>query len=90
MAIHSQYSPHTETTPEMSNSPQQEEENPFPEIPYALPHEDLNQFRIITRAYAQQIGSFPLSPLLPRRKQVRRTVVDTPETPQSDPYNTSW
>jgi hypothetical protein len=69
MAIHSQYSPHTLITPETSNSPQQEEENLFPEIPYALPHEELNQFRRITRAYARQIGALPLDLLLPHRKK---------------------
>jgi hypothetical protein len=80
MASHSQDNPHTESTPEMSNSPQHEEvEHLFPEIPYALPHEELNQFRRITRAYAQQIGALPLAPLLPHRKQVRRPVVDTPD-----------
>ena len=52
MASHSQDIPHTLSTPETSNSPQQEEEHIFPKIPYALPHEELNQFRRITRAYA--------------------------------------
>jgi hypothetical protein len=52
MASHSQDNPHTLSTPEMSNSPQQEEEHIFPEIHYSLPHKELNQFRIITRAYA--------------------------------------
>jgi hypothetical protein len=42
MASHSQDNPHTLSTPEMSKSPQQEEEHLFPEIPYALPHEELN------------------------------------------------
>jgi hypothetical protein len=79
MASHSQDNPHTLSTPEMSNSPQQEEEHLFPEIPYALPHEELNQFRRITRAYARQIRVLPLAPLLPRRKQVSRPVVDTPD-----------
>jgi len=77
MASHSQENPHTETTLEMSNSPQHEEENLFPEIPYVVPHEELNQFRGITRSYARQIRSFPLSPLLPHRKQVKRIVVNT-------------
>jgi hypothetical protein len=63
----------------MSNSPQHEEENIFLEIPYALPHEDLNQFRIITRSYPRKIGSFPLALLIPRRKKVSRPVVDTHE-----------
>jgi hypothetical protein len=62
----------------MSNSPQPEEEKLYPDIPYALPHEELNQFRRITRAYARQIGALSLAPILPRRKQVRRPVVNTP------------
>jgi hypothetical protein len=78
MDSHSQDNPHTLSTPETSNSPEQEEEHLFHEIPYALPHEELNQFRRITRAYAQQIRALPLALLLPRRKQVRRPVVDTP------------
>jgi hypothetical protein len=78
MASHSQDSPHTLSTPKTSNSPQHEEEHLFPGIPYALPHEELNQFRRITRAYAQQIGALPLAPLLPQRKQVSRPVIDTP------------
>jgi hypothetical protein len=65
MASHSQDNPHTLSTPEMSNSPQHKEENMFPDIPYALPHEELNQFRRITRAYARHIGAFPLALLLP-------------------------
>jgi hypothetical protein len=53
MAIHSQYNPYTESTLDTINSPQhEEEEHVFPEIPYALPHEDLNNFRRITKAYA--------------------------------------
>jgi hypothetical protein len=36
----------------MSDSPQPEEELVFPDIPYALPHEELNKFRRLTRAYA--------------------------------------
>jgi hypothetical protein len=79
MASHSQDNPHTLSTPEMSNSPQPEEEQLFPEIPYALPHEELNQFRRITRAYARQIGVLPLAPILPRRKQISRPVVNTPD-----------
>jgi hypothetical protein len=39
----------------------------------------LNQFRIITRDYALKFGLLPLAPLLPRRKQVIRPVVDTPD-----------
>jgi hypothetical protein len=79
MASHSQDNPHTLSTPEMSNSPQHEEEHMFPDIPYALPHEELNQFRRITRAYARQIGALPLAPLLPRRKKISRPVVESPD-----------
>jgi hypothetical protein len=75
MASHSQDKPHTLSTPKMSNSPQKVEEHFFPEIPYTLPHEELNQFKIITRAYARQIGALPLAMLLPHRK----LVVDTPD-----------
>jgi hypothetical protein len=78
MASHSQDNPHTLSTPETSNSPQQEEEHIFPKIPYALPHEELNQFRRITRAYARQIKSSPLASLLSSRKQVSKPVVETP------------
>ena len=79
MASHSQDNPHTLSTPEMSDLPQHKEERVFPDIPYALPHEELNQFRRITRAYTRQIGVFPLAPLLPRRKQVSILVVYTPD-----------
>jgi hypothetical protein len=72
MASHSQDIPHTLSTPEMSNSPQPEEEYFHPEIPYALPHEELNQFRRITRAYARQIGALSLALILPRRKKISR------------------
>jgi hypothetical protein len=65
MSSHSQDMPHTLSTPETSKSPQHKEENIFPDIPYTLPHKELNQFRIITRDYAQQISAFPLAPLLP-------------------------
>jgi hypothetical protein len=63
----------------MDNSPQPEEEPFHPEIPYALPHEEVNQFRRITRAYTRQIGALSLAPILPRRKQKSRPVVSTPE-----------
>jgi hypothetical protein len=53
MDSHSQDNPHTLGTPEMSNSPQHKEEHIFHDISYALPHEELNQFRIITRAYVR-------------------------------------
>jgi len=79
MSIHSQDNPHTLSNLETSNSPQQEEEHIFPEIPYALPHEELNQFRRITRDYARQIGALPLALLLPRIKKVRIILVDTPD-----------
>jgi hypothetical protein len=79
MASHSQDNPHTLSTPKMSNSPQHKEYHFLLEIPYDLPHKELNQFRRITRDYAQQIRALPLSPLLPHRKQVRRPMVDTPD-----------
>jgi hypothetical protein len=49
----------------------------FPDIPYAPTHEELKQFRRITREYARQISAFPLTPLLPRRKQISRPVVES-------------
>jgi hypothetical protein len=79
MASHSQDSPHTMSTPETSNSPQPKEESFHPEIPYALPHKELNQFRRITRAYARQIGVLSLALILPRRKKISRSVVNTPD-----------
>jgi len=79
MASHSQDNLHTLSTPETSKSPQYVEENLFPDIPYALPHEELNQFKRITRAYAKQIGAFPLAPLLPQIKQIGRLVVESPK-----------
>jgi hypothetical protein len=79
MASHSQDNPHTLSTPETSNSPQPEEERLFPDIPYALPHEELNQFRRITRAYTRQIGALSLALILPRRQKISRPVVDTPD-----------
>jgi hypothetical protein len=65
------------STPELDSSPHSEEGHLHPEIPYALPHEELNQFRRITKAYSQQINTFPFTPILPRRKQQRRLVVST-------------
>jgi hypothetical protein len=54
MASHSQDNPHTENTPTTSNSSQhEEEERLYSEIPYILPHGELNKFRRITRAYAR-------------------------------------
>jgi hypothetical protein len=79
MASHSQENPHTLSTLEMINSLQQEEEHLFPEIPYALPHEELNEFRRIKRAYARQIIALPLASLITHIKKVRRLVVDTPD-----------
>jgi hypothetical protein len=52
MASHSQENPHTLSTPEMNNSPQPEKEPLYSNIPYALPHEEFNQFKRITREYA--------------------------------------
>jgi hypothetical protein len=79
MASHSTDNPHLLSTPEVGNSPQPEEEPFHPEIPYALPHEEVNQFRRITRAYARQIDALSLAPILPRRKQQSRPVVSTSE-----------
>jgi hypothetical protein len=42
MASHSQDNPHTLSTPETRNSPQHKEERLFPDILYALPHEELH------------------------------------------------
>jgi hypothetical protein len=63
----------------VGNSPQLEEEPFHPEIPYALPHKEVNQFWRITRAYAQQIDALPLTPILPRRKQQRIPMFITPD-----------
>jgi hypothetical protein len=79
MASHSQGNPHTLSTHETSNSPRHKEEHVFPDIPYALHHEEFNQFRRITRSYAQQINVFPLALLLPQRKQISRIVVESPD-----------
>jgi hypothetical protein len=79
MASHSQDNPHTLSTPKEGDSPQPEEEPFHPEIPYALPHEEVNQFRRITRAYARQIDALSLAPILPQRKQQSRPVVSTPD-----------
>jgi hypothetical protein len=78
MASHSQDNTHTLSTLEMSSTTQQEDEYIFPKIPYTLPHEELNQFKRITRDYARQIGSLPLALLLPHRKKLRIPLVDTP------------
>jgi hypothetical protein len=53
------------SNPEVDNLPHSKEGYLHPEIPYALPHEEVNQFRRITRAYAQKIGAFPFTPILP-------------------------
>jgi hypothetical protein len=79
MASHSQDIPHTLSTREMSNSPYQDKYHLLLEMPYALPHEDLNQFKRITRSYARKIGALPFALLLPRRKQVSKPMVDTPD-----------
>jgi hypothetical protein len=69
MDSHSQENPHTKNTPTTSNSSQHKEEKcVYPEIPYILPHEELNKFKKITRAYAQQIRESHLAPLIPLRK----------------------
>jgi hypothetical protein len=79
MASPSQDNPHMLSIHEMDNSPQPEEEPFHPKIPYALPHEEVNQFKRITRAYTQQIGALSLAPILPQRKQQSRPVVNTPD-----------
>jgi hypothetical protein len=63
----------------MSNSPHPEEECLFPDMSYALPNEELNQFRRITRAYARQIDALSLALILPRRQKISKPVVDTPD-----------
>jgi len=78
MASHSTDNPCLPSTPEADNSPHSEEGPLHPEIPYALPHEEVNQFRRITRAYARQIDALPFTPILPRRKQQRILVFITP------------
>jgi hypothetical protein len=52
MASHSHENPHTLSTPKMSDSPQHKGQQLFHDIPYGIPHEELNQFIRITRAYA--------------------------------------
>jgi hypothetical protein len=79
MASHPTDNPRLLSTPEADSSPHSEGEPFHPEIPYALPHEEVNQFRRITRAYARQIDMFPFTPILPRRKQQSRLVVSTPD-----------
>jgi hypothetical protein len=69
MASPSQDNPHKEGTPTTSNSPHTEEDMYLhPEIPYVIPHEEINVFRRITRAYAGYIKAFPLAPFLPLKK----------------------
>jgi hypothetical protein len=75
MASHSIDNPHTLSAPKEGNSPQPDEEPFHPEIPYALPHEEVNQFRRIIRAYARQIDVFFLAPILPGRKKQSKLVV---------------
>jgi hypothetical protein len=79
MSSHPADNPPLPSTPKEDNSPHSEEGYLHPEIPYALPHEEVNQFRRITRAYARQIGAFPFTPILPRRKQQGRPMVNTPD-----------
>jgi hypothetical protein len=79
MASHPTDNPLLLSTPKVGNSPKSEEEHFHPKILYAIPHEKVNQFKRITRAYARQIGALSLSPILPRRKQQSRPVVSTPE-----------
>jgi hypothetical protein len=79
MANHPTNIPRLQSTPETSNSSKFEEEPFHPEIPYALPHEEVNQFRRITRAYTRQIDALSLTPILHQRKQQRRSVVSTPD-----------
>jgi hypothetical protein len=62
MASHPIDNPHLLSTPEVDNSPHSEEGHLHPEIPYALPHEEVNQFKRITRAYAQKSMHFPSPP----------------------------
>jgi hypothetical protein len=52
MHSHPTDNPHLLSAHEVGNAPQSEEEPFHPEIPYTLPHEEVNQFRRITRAYA--------------------------------------
>jgi len=78
MTSHSQEIPHTKSTPNTTKSPQhKEKEHLYPEIPYSLPHKELNNFKRITRAYTRQIGSLPLALLLCQRKQIIRPIFDT-------------
>jgi hypothetical protein len=63
----------------VDNSPHSEEGYLHPEIPYALAHEEVNQFRRITRDYAIQISAFPFTPILPRRKKQGRPMASTPD-----------
>jgi len=67
------------STPKTSNSPQPEEEPFHPEIPYALPHKEVNQFRQITRAYTPRIGALPITLILSQRKQQSRPVFSIPD-----------
>jgi hypothetical protein len=51
MASHPKDNPRLPSTPKVDNSPHSEEGPLHPEIPYALPHEEVNQFRRITGTY---------------------------------------
>jgi hypothetical protein len=79
MDSHPKDNPRLLSTLEADNSPHSEEGPIHPEIPYALPHEEVNQFKRITRDNARRIGVFPFTPILPRRKQHSRLVVSTPD-----------
>jgi hypothetical protein len=79
MASHPTDNPPLLSTPEVDNSPHFKEGYLHPKIPYTLPHEEVNQFRRITRAYARQIRVFPFTPILPQRKQQGRLVFSTPD-----------
>jgi hypothetical protein len=79
MASHPTDNPPLPSTPKEDKSPHFEEGYLQPEINCALPHEEVNQFRRITKTYAKQISAFPFTPILPRRKQQSILVVSTPE-----------
>jgi hypothetical protein len=79
MASHSIDIPHTLRNPKVGNSPQPEEEPFHPEIPYVVPHKEVNQFRIIIRSYARQIDVLSLAPILPQIKKQSRPMVSTPD-----------
>jgi hypothetical protein len=79
MVLHPIDNPLLPSNPEADNSPNSKEGPIHPEIPYALPHEEVNQFRRITRAYTWQIETFPFTPILPQRKEQSILVLITPD-----------